>query len=240
MTPTTRPDRGTSGHSLLAATGITGCGATRNPDDELLEFTETVSSHPRRGIGVFKRDAEVGGEVGCFTDLALCSEGFRRGRRRTGNDVENALHVRAAEPGQEEPVIDRFAEASPFEVQQCRHASIAREPVAPVTVRVNRDDCPCMQRRALRYRRQAIEQMARHDCVPVQGSEVLNLGKERSLPDEPAVVKRFSPSVCSAWPAGIQLCSPSSRWTACSANRRAVTPSTPGMPMPGAAPGTRA
>jgi hypothetical protein len=67
--------------------------------------------------------------------------------------------VRAAEPGQEEPV-GRFAEAGPFEVQQRRHALIAREPVAPVTVRVDRDDCPCVQRRALRYRRQAVEQRA--------------------------------------------------------------------------------
>ena len=44
-------------------------------------------------------------------------------------------------------------------------------------------------------RRQAVEQMARHDSVPVQGSEVLNLAKERSLADEPAVVKRFSQRV---------------------------------------------
>src|ERR1022692_1699917 len=31
---------------------------------------------------------------------------------------------------------------------------------------------------------------------------------------------RGSPSVCPAWPAGIQLCSPSSRWTASSASRQ--------------------
>jgi hypothetical protein len=46
------------------------------PDDEFLECTETVSSHPRTGIGVFKRDAEVGGEVGRVADLALCPEDF--------------------------------------------------------------------------------------------------------------------------------------------------------------------
>ena len=46
------------------------------PDDEFLECTETVSTHPRTGIGVFKRDAEVGGEVGCVANLALCPEDF--------------------------------------------------------------------------------------------------------------------------------------------------------------------
>src|ERR1039457_5269094 len=119
-------------------------------DDEFLECTETVSSRPRRGIGVLKRGAEVGGEVACFAGLALCPEGFRRGRRRAGNDVEDGLRVRAAEPG-------------PFEVQQRRHAPAAREPVAPVTVRVDRDDGLCVPRRALRYRRQAVEQVARQD-----------------------------------------------------------------------------
>jgi hypothetical protein len=49
-----------------------------------------------------------------------------------------------------------------------------------------------MMRRALRDRRQSVEQRAGHDSVPVQGREVLNLGQERSLADEPAVVKRFS------------------------------------------------
>ena len=46
------------------------------PDDEFLGCTETVSSHPRTGIGVFKRDAEVGDEVGCVANLALCPEDF--------------------------------------------------------------------------------------------------------------------------------------------------------------------
>ena len=46
------------------------------PDDEFLECTETVSSHPGTGIGVFKRDAEVGDEVGCVANLALCPEDF--------------------------------------------------------------------------------------------------------------------------------------------------------------------
>jgi hypothetical protein len=32
--------------------------------------------------------------------------------------------VRAAEPGQEEPVVGRLAKAGPFEVQQRRHAPV--------------------------------------------------------------------------------------------------------------------
>jgi hypothetical protein len=61
-----------------------------------------------------------------------------------------------------------------------------------VTVGVNRDNCPCVPRRALGYRRQTVEQMTWHDAVSVQGGEVLDLGEERSLADEAAVVKRFS------------------------------------------------
>jgi hypothetical protein len=80
------------------------------------------------------------------------SLGFQGGRRRTGDDVEHGLRLRTAEPGQEEPVINRFAEAGLFEVQQRGHACIAREPVPPVTIRMERDDCLCVQRCALRYR----------------------------------------------------------------------------------------
>ena len=43
-----------------------------------------------------------------------------------------------------------------FEVQQRGHVLIAGEPVAPVTVSVHRDDCPCRQRRSLSYRGQAV------------------------------------------------------------------------------------
>jgi hypothetical protein len=68
--------------------GLTGAGPAARarvlpvappvaPDDEFLECAETVSSHPRTGIGAFKRDAEVGGEVGCVANLALCPEDFR-------------------------------------------------------------------------------------------------------------------------------------------------------------------
>jgi hypothetical protein len=141
---------------------------------------------------VSKRDAKVGGEVGCIANLALGPEDLPGDRGGTGNDVENGLLVRAAEPDQEEPVVDRLAEPRPLEVKQRRHALIAREPVAPVAVRVHRDDRLCGQRRALRDRHQAVEQRAAHDSVPVRGREVLDLGQERSLADEAAVVKRFS------------------------------------------------
>ena len=82
---------------LLASPGVTPPVA---PGDEFLQSTETVGSHPRMGIGVLEREAEIGGEVGRVADLAFGAEGFRRGRRRTGNDVENGLRIRAAEPGQ--------------------------------------------------------------------------------------------------------------------------------------------
>jgi hypothetical protein len=62
--------------AVSAATGANLPAPPVAPDDEFLECTETVSTHPRTGIGVFKRDAEVGGEVGCFANLALCPEDF--------------------------------------------------------------------------------------------------------------------------------------------------------------------
>lgn len=49
------------------------------PDDEFLESTETVRSHPGGEVWALERDAEVGDEVGGVTDLALCPEGFRGG-----------------------------------------------------------------------------------------------------------------------------------------------------------------
>ena len=47
------------------------------PGGEFLESAETLSSHPGTGAGVFKRNAKVGGDVGCLANLALCPEGLR-------------------------------------------------------------------------------------------------------------------------------------------------------------------
>ena len=73
-----------------------------------------------------------------------------------------------------------------------------------MTIRVDRDDCPGAPRRALRYRRQTVEQMDRHDSVPVPASEALNLAKSAAWLTNPAVVKRFSqrlPGVARGYPA---------------------------------------
>jgi hypothetical protein len=52
----------------------------------------------REPAGTFEPGPEVGGEMGRFANLALRSQGFLRGRRRVGDEVENDLHVRAARP----------------------------------------------------------------------------------------------------------------------------------------------
>jgi hypothetical protein len=71
---------------------------------------------------------------------------------------------------------------------------------------VDRDDCPSV-RRALRYNRQAVEETAGHGSFPASGGEVLDLGEERGLANEPAVVERFEQRIrglASGYPA-VQL-----------------------------------
>jgi hypothetical protein len=64
-----------------------------------------------------------------------------------------------------------------------------------VTVCVYQYGDPGAQRRTLRYRRQAVEELAGHHSVPVPRGEVPGYGDQRSPADEPAVVKRFSQRV---------------------------------------------
>jgi len=130
--------------------------------------------------------------VGRVADLALSSEDVRINRRGLGDEVEHGRRVRAAEPDEEEPVIGRLAEAGPLEVQQRRHGLAARQPVAPVAVRVYGNCTPCVVGCALGYRPQAVEERGLDESVQVQGGEALNVGAERGLGDETAVVERFS------------------------------------------------
>lgn len=59
--------------------------------EEFLKPTETLSCHSGTEAGAFEREAEVGGEVGRVANLALCPQGFLRGHRCTGDDVENGF-----------------------------------------------------------------------------------------------------------------------------------------------------
>lgn len=100
-------------------------------------------AHPRMGDGVFKRQPKTGGEVGRLANLARRPQGLPRGLRRPGDDIENDLPVRAAEPGQAEPVIDRLPETGPSKIQRRRHTSTTREPVAPMAVPTDRNNWTC-------------------------------------------------------------------------------------------------
>lgn len=141
---------------------------------------------------MFKCDAEVGREVGRFADLAVCSQEFQRGRGCASNDIENGFHMGAAVTGQKEPIIDRFSEASPFEVQQGRDAAIIREPVPPMTICMDWNEGLRARRCSIGNRCQAIEQMAWHESGSVLVGQGLKLGKKRRLRHETAVIKRLS------------------------------------------------
>jgi hypothetical protein len=114
--------------------------------------------------------------VGRFADLALCPEGFLGRPRRLRDHVENDLSVRSAEADEEEPVIGRLAKAGPFEVKQRGHGSVVRQPVAPVAVRMDRDDGLRGQRGAVGDCCQTVEQTAGYCSVLVKRGEAGNLG----------------------------------------------------------------
>ena len=107
------------------------------------------------------------------------------------DDIENGFHVRPAEAEQEEPVIDRFAKPSPFKVEQRRDPPIVGQPVAPVTVCVDRNLGHCSKRRPLCNRCQTVEQMATNHVESISFCEAFEFGDQGRLTNEATVVKRF-------------------------------------------------